>query len=147
VKIVPQDPSLIPQYQTAGAACCDLVANIPPDDNGNRMIRVNHRAVARVDCGFVMEIPPGYKACVAARSGWASRGLIVTNGPGQIDSDYRDWVKVIVCNVGPENPIVIKHGDRIGQMWLEEVVQIEWEVTDKVSETDRKGGFGSTGGM
>lgn len=137
----------IPKYQTTGAACCDLVANIPPDANGSRQLLLNHRSVAKVDCGFSMEIPEGYKACVAARSGWASRGLIVANGPGQIDSDYRDRVKVIVGNVGKENPIVIKHGDRIGQMWIQEVFQIDWEVVDQLSETDRQGGFGSTGGM
>jgi dUTP pyrophosphatase len=37
-------------------------------------------------------------------------------------------------------------GDRIGQIYLEEVIDIDWEIVDELSESDRgEGGFGSSG--
>lgn len=62
---------------------------------------------------------------------------------GKIDSDYRDGVGVIVHNHGPE--FLIKAGTRIAQMTFHKVETVEWEETDTLSETDRDGGFGSTG--
>ena len=147
-KIVVDDPMFIPKYETEGAACVDLIANIPPPLEGAAPgLRIPHRGVVRIDCGFSMELKPGYKACISARSGKASSGLIVANGPGQIDSDYRGRVQVIVCNVGQSNPVQINHGDRIAQMWIEPVYSFEWEVVSALSDTARgSGGFGSTGG-
>lgn len=145
-KILVDDPMFLPQYQTDGSANCDLVANIPQNANGVKQITVVHRGTVLIDCGFSIEVPPGYKANVMARSGWATKGLIVTNGIGQIDSDYRGRVKVIVTNVGAQNPVVIQHGERIAQMSIDPVYTFNWEVVDKLSETVRgSGGFGSTG--
>ena len=146
VKIVADDPMFIPQYATEGAANCDLVANVPVDGNGNRQVSVTHRGVILVDCGFSMEIKPGYKAVIMARSGWASKGVVVTNAPGQIDEDYRGRIKVIVGNFGTNNPVTIKHGDRIAQMAIVPVWKFDWQVVTELSETVRgEGGFGSTG--
>lgn len=146
-KIVADDPMFVPKYQTDGSACCDLVANVPMNSNNVRQLTIVHRGTVLVDCGFSMEVPPGYKANIMARSGWATKGLIVTNGPGQIDSDYRNRIKVIVTNVGAQNPVVIQHGERIAQMSIEPVYMFEWEMVSELSTTNRLGGFGSTGGM
>jgi dUTP pyrophosphatase len=109
---------------------------------------ITHRGVVLVDCGFSMEISPGYKAEIMARSGWASKGVVVTNAPGQIDEDYRGRIKVIIGNFGTNNPVVIKHGDKIAQMAIVPVWKFEWQVVTELSETVRgAGGFGSTGGM
>lgn len=144
-KIVADEDVYIPKYSTDGSAAVDLVGNIPPDHAGNRVVTLPHRATAVIDCGFSMELPPGFKANVSARSGLASRGLIVTNGPGIIDSDYRGRVKVIVTNVGKEI-IVLNHLDRIAQMTIEPVYLFQWESVDALSETERgEGGLGSTG--
>lgn len=62
---------------------------------------------------------------------------------GKIDADYRDGVGVIVHNHGPE--FLLKAGTRIAQMTFHKVETVEWEETDTLSETDRDGGFGSTG--
>jgi len=151
-KIVADDEAFIPKYQTEGSVCVDLVANIPqgeqddlnPAESGE--IRLQHRATVMIDCGFSMGLKPGWKANISARSGWASKGLVVTNGPGKIDHDYTGRIKVIVTNVGQNNPIVIKHLDRIAQMEIEPVYQFEWEVVESLEETKRgAGGFGSTG--
>jgi dUTP pyrophosphatase len=140
-KIVVDDPMFIPQYKTEGAACVDLVANIPEGE-----IRLNHRNTIKIDCGFSMQLKPGWKANIRARSGLATQGLVVTNGPGCIDADYTGRVQVIVTNVGNVNPITLRHGDRIAQMEIESVFRFDWLVVDALEATARgSGGFGSTG--
>ena len=154
--IVADDPMFIPQYKTEDAVCCDLVANLKPEYDPKlpphqqapmiEHVQIQHRAVVLVDCGFSMAVPKGWKAEIVARSGLASQGLIVCNGPGQIDSDYRGRVRVILCNVGHTNPIVIKHGERFAQMYLTPVHKFSWQVKTELPTTDRgSGGFGSTG--
>jgi len=144
-KIVPVSDEHIPVYQTAGSACADLVAHVT-GEVGNR-VSLPSRRVTKIDTGIRVQVPEGYKLCVSARSGLASRGVIVTNAPGQVDSDYRGRVMVIVANCG--NQIVnIENGQRFAQCWIEPVYKFDWEVIseDELEETDRgEGGFGSTG--
>ena len=135
------DPMFIPQYKTEGAACVDLVANIPGGE-----IRLPHRSTVKIDCGLSIQLKPGWKANISARSGHACQGLVVTNAPGKIDSDYRGRIQVIVTNVGNVNPITLKHGERIAQMEIEPVYLFDWLVVDVLDVTERgDGGFGSTG--
>jgi len=144
-KIVVDDPMFVPKYQTDGSACVDLVANIEEDVAGNKRLALSHRSTVVVDCGFSMELPAGYKSVISVRSSMAKHGLIVTNGPGIIDSDYRGRVQVIVTNVGKEI-VVIEHGDRFAQMSVEPVFTFEWQFAEALGETERgEGGFGSTG--
>lgn len=63
---------------------------------------------------------------------------------GKIDSDYRGCVGVIVKNSGRRR-FAVKAGTRIAQMTFLKVEDVEWEKIDTLSETDRDGGFGSTG--
>ena len=63
---------------------------------------------------------------------------------GKIDSDYREGVGVIVHNRG-KHTFLIKAGTRIAQMTFHKVETVQWEETEDLSETDRTGGFGSTG--
>lgn len=62
---------------------------------------------------------------------------------GKIDSDYRDGVRVIVHN--RDHRFLIKAGTRIAQMTFHKVETVQWEEADDLSETNREGGFGSTG--
>lgn len=63
---------------------------------------------------------------------------------GKIDWDYRDECKVIVHN-REGIKFLVKAGTRIAQMTFHKVETVEWEETDTLSESDRDGGFGSTG--
>ena len=63
---------------------------------------------------------------------------------GKIDSDYRKGVGVIVHN-RDKHTFLIKAGTRIAQMTFHKVETVQWEETEDLSETDRAGGFGSTG--
>jgi dUTP pyrophosphatase len=143
--IVPIDDKFIPMYHSKEAACCDLVANIPKNEAGNDYITIPYRKIASVSCGFSLAVPKGFKAEIMVRSSFAKRGLVVVNGPGQIDSDYRGEVEVIVGNIGQEI-IQIKNGERFAQLALTPVYRFEWAKVDSLPETERgDGGFGSTG--
>jgi dUTP pyrophosphatase len=140
-----QQITFTPQYQTEGSACCDLIANCPPDVNGQKKAVLPPRATVMIDCGFSMAIPPGFKACISARSGHAKAGLLIPNAPGQIDQDYRGRVVVLLTNVSRQL-MIVEHGERFAQMWLEPVYRFGWVPAETLPETQRgTGGFGSTG--
>ena len=147
-KIVVEDSKLIPQYKSKDAACADLIACIPEMVNNvptNKKVALNYRTSARIKTGIKVSIPTGYKLCVAARSSFADRGLLVSNAPAQIDSDFRGEIEVIVLNAGREI-IEIKDGERFAQCWCDKVYRFDWDVVSKLDETERgESGFGSTG--
>lgn len=130
--------AVLPEKATSGSAGFDLVAVEEARIHGG-----GGRAV--VATGIAMELPPGYEAQVRPRSGLAAKhGLSVLNSPGTIDADYRGEVKVIVLNVG--GFYVIKPGDKIAQVVIQRVPDVEFQTVDTLSDTDRgAGGFGSTG--
>jgi dUTP pyrophosphatase len=69
----------------------------------------------------------------------------VLNAPGTIDADYRGEIGVILVNLS-NDPFTIEPGERIAQLVLARYEQIEWKLTNILSETNRgSGGFGSTG--
>jgi dUTP pyrophosphatase len=69
----------------------------------------------------------------------------VVNGPGLIDSGYRGEVEVLLINHGSD-PVIFKKGDRIAQLVIVAVPQIEFNEVDVLGDSERgAGGFGSTG--
>ena len=104
---------------------------------------------ARVPTGLRIALPAGHEGQVRPRSGLAARhGVTVLNAPGTIDQDYRGEVQVLLVNHGDE-AFRIESGDRIAQLIVAPVVQVEIEtVQDEAAlgGTGRgEGGFGSTG--
>lgn len=102
----------------------------------------------RVKTGLSFQIPDGYEIQVRSKSGltWNNR-LIVANGVGTIDANFRGELQVILLNNGFEDYLVIKPGDKIAQMVVAPVVQGEFlEVTEQLAVSKRgSSGFGSTG--
>jgi dUTP pyrophosphatase len=132
-------------YKTKGSAAVDLIANVPEDDKGDRIVRLLPGHIETIDAGFSMALPAGWEAQIRPRSGLAQRGVQITNSPGTIDEDYRGRLQVIVNNAGKEI-ILIKHGDRFAQMLLKPVWRFQWNMVKELSVTERgTGGFGSTG--
>ncbi len=67
------------------------------------------------------------------------------NAPGTVDADYRGEIGVILVNLSNEE-FTIQPGERIAQLVLARYEQIEWQIIERLSETERgEGGFGSTG--
>jgi dUTP pyrophosphatase len=130
----------IPKYMTTGSAGCDVKACLP------QPLEILPGKRAAVPTGLAFGIPEGYEVQVRPRSGLSiKQGLTVVNSPGTIDSDYRGEVMVLMINLGAE-PVRLTPGDRIAQLVIKKVEQIQWESVDDLSQTDRgAGGFGSTG--
>jgi len=89
---------------------------------------------------------PGLAAVLLPRSGLGHKhGIVLGNLVGLIDSDYQGQVMVSVWNRG-SHPFTITPGERIAQMIVVPVVQVELEVVAQFEESARgAGGFGSTG--
>jgi dUTP pyrophosphatase len=130
----------LPKYETFGAsgldvrACLDQAIILEP---GQRMA---------IPTGLSVEIPMGYEIQVRPRSGWALKeGMSVLNTPGTVDADYRGEIKIILVNLGNKS-VKIQDQDRIAQLVLCPVIQLEWQPVDSLTLSDRgAGGFGSTG--
>ncbi|MDT2020385.1 dUTP diphosphatase [Methylocella sp. CPCC 101449] len=132
----------LPRYQSSGAAGLDLVAAVAADEPVS--LAPGQRRL--VPTGLSIALPDGYEAQVRPRSGLALKnGVTVLNAPGTVDSDYRGEIGVILINLG-EVPFVIARGDRIAQIVIAPVSQLEFEETSTLASSARgAGGFGSTG--
>ena len=131
---------LIPKYETPGSSGMDIAAYIEQE------VTINPGDKALIPTGFSLSIPQGYEVQIRPRSGLAAKkSITVLNAPGTIDADYRGEVKVILINLGREK-FSVKKGERIAQMIVCPVVQVQLEEVQELSATNRgAGGFGSTG--
>src|SRR5260370_28575516 len=102
---------------------------------------------ATVPTGLALAIPHGYAGLVLPRSGLAARhGIALVNSPGLIDSGYRGEVAVVLINTDKIQPFRISRGDRIAQLVIQKVEEVEVIAVDDLSDSHRGGGgFGSTG--
>lgn len=142
VKLLNPHQVELPIYSTAGSAGMDVRANIP--ESRFLVLKPNERAL--IPTGLFLEIPEGMEGQIRPRSGLAlSQGITVLNSPGTIDSDYRGEVKILLVNLSNGSQ-AINHGSRIAQIIFSKYEQVELEVIEAVTETERgEGGFGSTG--
>ena len=100
-----------------------------------------------IKTGFSVNTPPGWKIRVVSRSGLSIKGIKVANAPAIIDTNYLDEVFMITHNSSSE-PFTINRGDRIGQMYIDRVYDVNWVKVDEFTGDwlkDRGGGLGSTG--
>ena len=137
----------LPVYAKEGDAGMDVRADIQED------IRLMPSEQATIPTGVRVRMIKGYpniyEIQVRSRSGLAHKyGVHVLNSPGTIDSEYINSIGVIIRNSGNEE-FVIKRDDKIAQIVLKEVPQIEWvQVYDEEELGDSErglGGFGHTG--
>lgn len=156
----------MPLQKTPGAAGWDL-RYIPPSDFkamdarpdkavANPAVGVSARVVtlyqggnALLPTGIRIAVPDGFEAQIRPRSSLAAKGLIVTNSPGTIDSDYRGEVKVLMT-MTQAGPVTIKPGDSIAQIVFAPIYEPEFQECtatdfDELKTERGAGGFGSTG--
>jgi len=131
---------LIPKYETPGSSGMDITAHI------NESIVINPGEKALVPTGFSLAIPKGHEVQIRPRSGLAAKkSITVLNTPGTIDADYRGEIKVILINLGKDK-FIVENRERIAQMVVCPIDQVQLEEVKELSKTDRgSGGFGSTG--
>jgi len=140
VEIVCEDKEFMPVRSTAGSLGLDLKAKLEFDE-----IVLNPLETTKIKAGFSIAIPDGYHAKIVSRSGMSSKGIIVTNAPGIIDSDYSGEICILLTNIGKQ-PFKLENKTRVAQMFVEKNIDIEFAHVNKLKETERgAGGFGSTG--
>ncbi len=140
VRIVNRSSNPLPEYATSGSSGMDLRADLQEPV----ILKPLERSL--IPTGLFIELPEGFEAQVRPRSGLAiKQGLTCLNSPGTVDADYRGELKVILINLSNEDQ-QINHGDRIAQMVIQKVEQVEWLLVQNLTETQRgTGGFGHTG--
>ena len=132
---------MLPHYATPGAAGLDLRACI------DAPLTLHPGDSQLVSSGIAIHVgDPGYAAVVLPRSGLGSKsGIVLGNLVGLIDSDYQGPLMISVWNRG-KGDFTIQPMDRIAQLIVVPVVQVEFEVVDQFAASARgAGGFGSTG--
>jgi dUTP pyrophosphatase len=135
-----EDLFFIPEKSTAGSLGLDLKAKLEEDE-----ITIYPLDTIKVKAGFSLAIPNGYHAKIVSRSGLSSKGIVVSNSPGIIDSDYRGEICVLLTNTG-KNPYKLANKTRVAQMFFDKNLDTEFVFVTSLDQTERgAGGFGSTG--
>jgi dUTP pyrophosphatase len=133
--------SMLPHYASAGAAGLDLRACIASE------LVLNAGDSQLLPTGIAIHVgDPKYAAVILPRSGLgAKNGIVLGNLVGLIDSDYQGPLMVSLWNRG-QAQFTIQPMDRIAQLIVVPVVQVEFEVVEEFTASARgAGGFGSTG--
>ena len=130
----------------------DKIIYTPVSDIGKNVhplgISIPPRFRALIPTGLSVALPEGTWMSVHSRSGLALKtGLVVGNGVGVVDSDYRGEIFVIMHNLS-DRSIRVEHGDRIAQAMIRKVESHQYAFVEvqELTQTERgNGGFGSTG--
>jgi dUTP pyrophosphatase len=131
----------LPVYATEGSAGLDLRACLDAP-----LLLAPGRAEL-VPTGLAIHLEdPGLAAVILPRSGLGHRhGIVLGNLVGLIDSDYQGELKVSCWNRGSE-PFTVTPGERIAQLVVVPVVQVELQIVEGFAGSDRgAGGFGHSG--
>ena len=152
VKLFVEDKSLLPQKGTEFSAAYDVFAK---DDY---TIKVGETTY--VGTGVYAEVRPGFVIDLRSRSGLSSKqGVILVNGVGTIDSDYRGEIKAAMTLLSGYQDTVdtksgiecyqIKKGDKIAQILIHQHFDMNLTIVDSIESLTKtvrgEGGFNSTG--
>ncbi len=131
----------LPAYATAGSAGMDLRACL------DAPLALAPGRAELIPTGIAIHIAdPGLAAVILPRSGLGHKhGVVLGNLVGLIDSDYQGPLMVSCWNRGAE-PFTVQPGERIAQLVVVPVVQVELNLVGDFAASQRgSGGFGHTG--
>lgn len=127
-----------PEYKTAGAAALDLYAR--------EETVIPAGGVGYVPLNVALQLPENHWALLSARSSLHKRGLMLANGIGVGDYDYRgpnDEYLAALYNFTNAD-VTVEKAERIVQLIVMHREPVELQLLAEFETTDR-GGFGSTG--
>jgi dUTP pyrophosphatase len=140
IKIKLIDKSLpLPSYQTDGSAAFDLYAR--------KSITIKPKTVEKVPLNVVIQLPKDHWLLMAARSSLHKKGLMLVNGIGVGDYDFRgsdDEYRAALFNFSDEE-VSLEKGERITQAIILPREKAQIEEIEEVEDARSRGGFGSTG--
>ncbi len=128
-----------PEQQTAGSVGIDLYSR--------KELEIAAGEVGYAPLNVALQLPRGYWALLAARSSLHKRGVMLVNGIGVGDWDYRgdgDEYKAALYNFSDET-VVIPRGERIVQLIIMPQVAVNLTERESFGDAEDRGGFGSTG--
>ena len=131
----------LPAYATRGSAGLDLRACI------GESVTLEPGDTRLIPTGIAIHLDdPGLAAVIIPRSGLGHKhGVVLGNLVGLIDSDYQGELMISCWNRGAQ-PFRVEPGERIAQLVVVPVVQVEFEVVEDFAASQRgSGGFGHTG--
>ena len=128
----------LPRRATPGSSGFDLYACLEVGD-----VIVGNSPVL-IPTGIALETPAGCDVQVRPRSGLAREGVLCTFGT--IDADYRGELMVTLYTMASDIEHIVRDGDRIAQVVVGRLADVNFEEAQALSETERGvGGHGSTG--
>lgn len=162
IKIMLDDGAAMPTRATDGSVGYDVKSMKLSlmHENGAETIcdtfdQINHTlfesriCYLKIDTGIHVTPEDGYFIELVPNSRQGKTSLCWNASIGVIDVDYTGSIKILVSTtLSKWNPAVVKKllpGNVVGQLIILPKIDAEWEVTDKLDETERgDGGFGST---
>lgn len=128
--------AVAPLRATKGSAGADL--------STVRKEVVKAKEFKMIDLGVAIDIPDGYMLMLCSRSSMpVKKNLIIANGFGVIDSDFKNELKIVFYNPTDED-VILEENTRVAQVVLVKVETPELLETTEIAKSDRVGGFGST---
>ena len=109
---------------------------------------VKRNTSSMIKTGLAIAIPLGWEGQIRCRSSLGKKGMIMPNGIGTIDSDYRGELMVLATWIGQGDEFVVQKGERVAQLLFSRVPRVKFVERDfeQLGTTDRgSGGFGSSG--
>ena len=131
----------LPHYATDGSAGLDLRAMV------KEPMTLQPGDTELLPTGMSIFIDdPDYAGMILPRSGLGHKhGIVLGNLVGLIDSDYQGELMVSCWNRG-QQPFTLEPGERIAQLVIVPVMQVELEQVESFSASERgEGGFGHSG--
>jgi len=131
----------LPKRATSGSAGLDLRACL------DTPLDLAPGETKLIPTGLAIHLAdPKLAAVIIPRSGLGHKhGIVLGNLVGLIDSDYQGELMISCWNRGAQT-FRIEPGERIAQLVVVPVVQVEFDVVDSFTASDRgSGGFGHTG--
>ena len=132
--------AIIPTQGSPQAAGWDLYAL------EETIIKRNISSMIRT--GLAIAIPEGWEGQIRCRASLGKKGMIMPNGIGTIDSDYRGELMVLATWIGEGDEFVVQQGERVAQLLFSRVPKVKFveRSFEELGTTQRgKGGFGSSG--
>lgn len=128
----------MPTKATDGSAGWDLYAVTETLNGKDRFLEYS--------LGISMSIPAGHVGLIFPRSSISKTDLSLANAVGVIDSDYRGILTARYKSLVPAGTRKYNIGDRVAQLVIVKLPDVELEQVDTLDDTTRgTGGYGSSG--
>jgi len=125
-----------PEYKTPGAAAADVYSI--------EEVTIKPGEVVFIKTGLTLELPKGTFMMILPRSSLClKQHLDMPHSIGLLDEDYRSELMIVYRNIGSEN-VTLEKSERIAQLLIGNYVKVNY-IDGELSDSERKGGFGSTG--